>query len=247
MAYAGVFIFILTIFALAQAVHYLQAGTNTSICGFICYQSNGLLHLKCRHMSSFLAECTNSRLEVKKDNERLILNHSTGCLQLTDVRKNDSCVYEIWFYGNSIKKMKSTSIKILDAVKILNITSNFSHVGSDTSLHVHFSGAEATVIWEVDEIAHPSRYRLVDSNKTLIIRGVKDEDRKRKFVVQVKNPISEDTLEYYLEIQVGKPTRNHLAMFFSPLTLIIVILLIGYQQKTAMKNESLIREPESQW
>ncbi|XP_056393568.1 uncharacterized protein LOC130290244 isoform X2 [Hyla sarda] len=206
MASIEVWAFILMIFSVAQTTHHVRVGTNTSICGFICEQPNGILLLQCRHKHSiFVAECINSTPEVKrKDSERLNLNLSSGCFLMTDVQKNDSCVYEIWFHDNKIHIKKSITIIILDAIQILNISSTFSHMGSDFSVHVQFSGAEATVSWEVDGIASPSRYELVDNNRTLIIRGAKDEDTKRKFVVRVKNPISEDVREYCLKTQETK-------------------------------------------
>ncbi|XP_069842462.1 uncharacterized protein [Dendropsophus ebraccatus] len=259
MASIKVIVYILMTFSVAQADYHVQAGTSTSICGFKCVQPNGLLLLKCRdRLSIFVAFCENSTPEVKKrDNERLSLNHSSGCILLTDVQQNDSCIYEIQFRSSEMNTIvTSTSIVVLDAIKILNISKNVSRLGSDISLHVQFSGVEATVSWEVDGVASPRRYQLVDNNSTLIIRDVTDDDTKRKFVVRVKNPISEDASEYLLDIQGSSEDardnthgeirgRSYLSLMLLPCSWLVIGVAILLICTIQTKAQYRMQETES--
>ncbi|KAG8554105.1 hypothetical protein GDO81_003664 [Engystomops pustulosus] len=234
--------YLFIIFSVASAAHrHVKAGTNTSICGLICYTPNGILRLQCIPKPSiFVAKCSNSIPEVQRGNkERFHLNGSSGCLLLKNVQKNDSCVYKIRFYGDNFTKITLTRIIILDAVKITKITSNFSEIDSNIALHVHFSGAEVTIEWEVDDAIKPLRYRLMDNNRTLIIQRLKEEDIKRKLVVRLKNPISEDLAEYHLEIQGKRPARTHLPATLALFIPTIVIVLLFYQQ---LKKNNLTKK-----
>ncbi|CAN2387731.1 hypothetical protein PRIEUP_LOCUS12050, partial [Pristimantis euphronides] len=168
-----------------------------------CPGSNGLLELY-RYCQNQSCSLLNSNCEHTMINSyfqsRLYYNSSTGCWNLTNAIKNDSCVYETNFTVGYNKTSHSLNITVLDPVLISNITHNSSRLGQDIAVSVQFSGEETSVTWEVDGGPLPDRYWLIDDNRTLIILSAQRNDTERRLCVRVTNPVSEETREYPLKV-----------------------------------------------
>ncbi|XP_068122383.1 uncharacterized protein [Hyperolius riggenbachi] len=139
---------------------------------------------------------------TKPHDPRLHLDISSGCWTLPQAGRGDSCVYEVRDRGAGDKVMSSTSIRVLDPVRIYNISSNSSRLGEDIAVTVQYSGEESHVTWELDWGRLPERYRLIDDNRTLIIPSVQRDDAERTFRVRVTNPVSEGVRDHRPEIRV---------------------------------------------
>ncbi|XP_072286405.1 uncharacterized protein [Pyxicephalus adspersus] len=202
MIYKTGLIFLVLILSAAKAAHLVQTGADIHFCRFQCYEPQGILQLRC-NVTLVLAECWNSVPIIHHVlNQRLLLNHDNGCWMMKNVQKNDTGLYQTFFFSGAekFKILKSTEIIVLDPVKIHNISINYSLGGSDISLEVSLSGDNARVFWELDGRSLPLRYILKYNNRTLIIRNANKEDEKGMFVIRVLNPISEDKREYHLVI-----------------------------------------------
>ncbi|CAI9538794.1 unnamed protein product [Staurois parvus] len=118
-----------------------------------CPQPRGVMELyrQCGGKAEPLLEmyCGDPRT-INNDKARLHLDRESGCWNLTQTGRRDSCVYIIEFHGSSIIQLFSIDIRVLDPVLISNITSNGSRLGEDMAVSVQFSGEESAVTWEVD-------------------------------------------------------------------------------------------------
>ncbi|XP_069616604.1 uncharacterized protein [Ranitomeya imitator] len=182
---------------------YVRRGSNITDCSMKCPHTDGVLQLyrDCGGEETPLLElwCDN-KWHYNRYKPRLLYNNSTGCWSLRDAGKNDSCVYNVVYYGDNGRFLTTLHITVLDPVLISNITSNSSRKGEDIAVSVQFSGEGTAVTWEVDEGLLPDRYRLTDDNRTVIIPKAPRDDIGRRFRVRITNPVSEATGEHQLEI-----------------------------------------------
>ncbi|XP_066457617.1 uncharacterized protein [Eleutherodactylus coqui] len=205
---------------------YVRRGSDITDCSIKCPHTGDVLQLyrECGDEETKLLElwCDNSWSYNHWD-PRLHLNTSSGCWRLTDARKDDSCLYVLWRHNPSVGFRRSTAITVLDPVLIYNITSNSSRLGQDIAVSVHFSGERTAVTWEVDGGSLPHRYRLIDDNKTLIIPSAQREDAGRRLNVWVRNPVSEETREYLLEITGPRTLTLQLSLVAAALAVVILL------------------------
>lgn len=224
--YTGV-LAILTVLSLSSG-DYVRRGSNITDCSMRCPHKDGVLELyrECGHGKSHLLGLSCDTNHLYNQNEsRLHLDTSRGCWTLTDAGKDDSCVYNVVYYGDGSTNLRTLPITVLDPVLISNITSNCSRLGEDIAVSVQFSGEETAVTWEVDGGLLPDRYRLIDDNRTLIIQSVQKDDAGRRFSVRITNPISEETREYQLEIT--GPGSSRLPFFPGVLAAVGIFLVLG--------------------
>ncbi|PIO16421.1 hypothetical protein AB205_0099230, partial [Aquarana catesbeiana] len=188
------------IISVSSGTVYVQSGSDITDCNMMCSNEDVTLELYrvCRGVEMRLLENVCHYNHTKSHDPRLRLDTRSGCWKLTQARRDDSCVYEVWCHCGPGYVMWSTEIRVLDPVHISNITSNCSRLGDETAVSVQFSGEENAVTWEVDGEPIPERYRLIDDNRTLIIPGVQRDDAKRRFRVRITNLVSEEIREYRL-------------------------------------------------
>ncbi|XP_040195421.1 uncharacterized protein LOC120928389 [Rana temporaria] len=193
------------IISVSSGTVYIQSGSDITDCNMKCPQDDEEvtkeLYRQCRGEDRTLLESHCYYNFTKSHDSRLQLHTGSGCWKLTQARKDDSCVYNVWCHCDPGYLMSSTEIRVLDPVLISSITSTGGRLGEETAVSVQFSGEESAVTWEVDGEPLPERYRLIDDNRTLIIPGVRRDDAERRFRVRITNPVSEEIREYRLEIR----------------------------------------------
>ncbi|XP_073473566.1 uncharacterized protein [Aquarana catesbeiana] len=188
------------IISVSSGTVYVQSGSDITDCNMKCPKDDVTLELyrQCRGMETRLLERHCYYNHTKSHDSRIELNAGSGCWKLEQAEKRDAGVYKIWCYDIPEYLISSTEIRVLDPVRISNITSNFSRLGEEMAVRVQFSGEESAVTWEVDGEPLPERYRLIDDNRMLIIPSVQRDDAERRFWVRITNPVSEKFLEYRL-------------------------------------------------
>ncbi|XP_053561770.1 uncharacterized protein LOC128652831 [Bombina bombina] len=247
------FLWALDLCALVETRH-VRVGSDISLCGLRCPNTNGVLELYTKPGSVLLElSCQNDDYTIHPNFiNRLDLNISSGCCVLREAQKKDTCVYEIEFHSSPARILSSTPITVIEPVVISNVTTNTSESGSDISLHVLFSGEETTVTWEVDRGEVPDRYQLRDQNRTLIIPSAQKEDAGKRFMVRVTNLVSEGTWEHVLEIRDNTPTgvisyfyRNRTKGFIPcgaalfVFTCCVLYLVTNYKRDSPMSNQRI--------
>ncbi|XP_068127052.1 uncharacterized protein [Hyperolius riggenbachi] len=212
MAYLGGFLLngfglLLVVTSVAGALEYVQSGCDITGCNMRCPENDGVLELyrTCGGRNEAMLELLCHNLHTKTYDEfrgRLQLNASSGCWTLQCVRKEESCAYITEFLHSSQRQVARTDVRVLDPVLIYNISSTSSRLGEDIAVTVQFSGEESHVTWELDGGRLPERYRLIDDNRTLIIPSVQRDDAERTFRVRVTNPVSEDSKNFSLKMEM---------------------------------------------
>ncbi|PIO25709.1 hypothetical protein AB205_0014020, partial [Aquarana catesbeiana] len=177
------------IISVSSGTVYVQSGSDITDCNMKCPEDDVTVELYrlCRGEERTLLENHCHYNVTKSHDSRIRLHTGSGCWKLTHVRRDDSCVYNVWCYDIPEYLISSTEIRVLDPVLISNISSNFSRLYEEVAVSVHFSGEESAVTWEVDGEPLPERYRLIDDNRTLIIPSVQRDDAERRFRVRITN------------------------------------------------------------
>ncbi|XP_040195105.1 uncharacterized protein LOC120928079 [Rana temporaria] len=246
---------------LTRGTVYIRSGSEISECNMKCPRDEGVLELyrQCGRKVDPLLDLHCDDLYTKNNyKSRLHLDTGSGCWNLTQAGKKDSCVYIAEYNSHSTITLSSTEIRVLDPVLISNITSNCSRLGEETAVSVQFSGEESAVTWEVDGEPLPERYRLIDDNRTLIIPGVQRDDAERRFRVRITNPVSEEIREYrltndtmfirMLETKGSDSYGRTRAGLIAGLVLVpvVVFCIIGWRlSRCRRSNKPILNDPEN--
>ncbi|XP_072254553.1 uncharacterized protein [Pyxicephalus adspersus] len=206
---------------------YVRRGSDFGRCDMKCPQKSGVLQLFPTCGINLAHVYCDSLVVEGPPEPRFQLNTTSGCWTMRDLRKEDSCIYNVW---HQLRLLSSTHISVLDPILISNITSNSSGLGQDLAVSVHFSGEESAVTWEVDGEPLPERYRLIDDNRTLIIPNLQRDDAKRRFRVRITNLASEDTRDYYPDISDPESiTGRSWFPIGAGIMVVLVIIVIIYR------------------
>ncbi|XP_073433110.1 uncharacterized protein [Dendrobates tinctorius] len=220
---------------------YVRRKSDITDCSMKCPHTDGVLDLyrECGgHETRLLELWCDTMWHSNRYQPRLLYNMSTGCWSLRDVENNDSCVYNVVYYGDNGRFLTTVPITVLDPVMISTITSNSSRPGEDIAVSVQFYGEETVVTWEVDGGQLPDRYRLIDDNKTVIIPR---NDAGRRLRVRITNPVSEETREYQLEI-----TDFPVVAVVVPVAVLLIVfsVIFWYMRKKKKRLESRTEDLE---
>ncbi|XP_073473568.1 uncharacterized protein [Aquarana catesbeiana] len=218
------------IISVSSGTVYVQSGSDITDCNMKCPDYIGKMELfrQCGEKEKTMIEYFPHYKYTNYHDLRLRLDTGSGCWKLTQARKDDSCVYETWYYSYSDKDylMSSTEIRVKDPVLIHNITKRSTWKSLDLTLSVEFSGEESAVTWEMDGEPIPEIYQLIDDNRTLIVPDVHTMDPERRFRVRVKNPVSEAIRDYRLEIEASDLSGRRVIYFGSLIGGALMLLVV---------------------
>ncbi|CAN2390079.1 hypothetical protein PRIEUP_LOCUS115, partial [Pristimantis euphronides] len=222
---------ILSITPLVSESLYAQTGSEITDCNMKCPHKGCVIQIykECGQNQTKLLEWWCDNTWSYHDPDPRLHYNTSGCWTLTDVRKYDSCVYNVNGFCNGKSQrldLKTLNVTVLDPVLNLSITSNFSRLGQDIAVTVQFSGEETSLTWEVDRGPLPDRYWLIDDNRTLIILNAQRDDTERRLRVRVTNPISEETGEYQLKVTDSQTSRFRFVPGVAAVWIIIIAVIV---------------------